>query len=184
LIFKGFNDGNFILNQSFSTGSSRPKYVSVGDLNNEDRLDIVVVNYGTNTIGIYIGSKDESFILLKIYSTGYDSIPNSLSIADLNNDYQLDIVVANSGTHNIGLFVGYGNGTFKDQKIYSTSFRSNPLSVAIVDINNDNYLDIIVANYGRNNIKIFFGNIEGKEGESLRAKIGPFNKTHYFSTKS
>ena len=90
------------------------------------------------------------------YHTGYDSLPKSLAIADLNNDNHLDIVVANSGTNNIGIFVGNGNGTFADQKIYSTGVGSNPSSVAVGDVDHDDHVNIIVANSDAKSISIFF----------------------------
>ena len=161
VIFMGEGDGSFIFNQSFSTGSSRPLMIAVADLNNDHRLDIAVLNYGTNSVGIFFGSKDGSFVFSTVYPTGYDSLPMSLVIAHLNNDDQLDIVVANFGTDNIGLFFGTGNGTFADQKIHSTNFGSNPTSVTAGDINHDNYLDIIVANSGAKNISLFFGDETG-----------------------
>ena len=156
-IYLGFHDGSFIRGKTFSTGSSRPLFIGVNDLNNDQQLDIAVINSGTHSIGIYFGIGDGSFLSSMIYSTGYDSFPRSLAIADLNNDHHLDIAVANSGTNNIGLFLGYGNGTFKDQMIYSTGFESNPSSVAIDDLNNDHYSDIVVANSGTSYIEIFFG---------------------------
>ena len=171
-IYLGLNDGSFISRRSISTGSSRPLFIAVNDLNNDQQLDIVVVNFGIHSIGIYLGLGDGSFRSSMIYSTGYDSFPRSLAIADLNNDHHLDIVVANSGTNNIGLFLGYGNGRFKDQKIYSTGFQSNPSSVVIDDLNNDHYLDIVVANSGRNNIKIFFGDKDGSLSREVSYSTG------------
>ena len=40
---------------------------------------------------------------------------------------------------------------------YSTGFASAPNMVAVGDFNNDHRLDIAVANYGTNNVGIFFG---------------------------
>ena len=156
-IFLGFNNGSFIFKNSFSTDSSRPLFIAVGDFNNDDRIDIAVVNSGIHSVGIFFGFGDGYFVFSKMYSTGYDSLPKSLAIADLNKDNQLDIVVANSGTDTIGIFFGYKNGTFTNQTTYYIGMNSVPLSVAIADINNDSQLDMIVANSGMNNISIIFG---------------------------
>ena len=80
--------------------------------------------------------------------------------------------MANSGTNNIGLFLGYGNGRFKDQMIYSTGFVSNPSSVAIDDLNNDHYLDIVVANSGTSYIEIFFGDKDGDFSREVSYSMG------------
>ena len=52
------------------------------------------------------------FANLMTYSTGNQSGPWGISVGDFNNDHRSDIVVANSNTNNIGVFLGYGNGTF------------------------------------------------------------------------
>ncbi|CAF4403712.1 unnamed protein product, partial [Adineta steineri] len=69
----------------------------------------------------------------------------------------LDIVVANSGTNNIIIFLNHGNGSFPNQITYSTGSDSEPYSVAVGDFNNDTRLDIVAANFWTNNIIVFLG---------------------------
>ena len=61
------------------------------------------------------------------YSTGYFSFPSKLAVSDFNNDTHLDIAVANYGSDNIGIFLGYGNGIFAnmDNVSYWTWFCSD-----------------------------------------------------------
>ena len=147
-------------NKSSISYSSQPRSIAIGDLNNDNRLDIVVANSGTNTIGIFISNIDGTFSNQNTYSTGLQSRPYSIVINDFNNDNYLDIAVANYGTNNIGIFLGYGNATFENQKVFSTG-SSHPLFITTGDINNDNRTDIIIVNYGTNNIGIFLGNGDG-----------------------
>ncbi len=88
---------------------------------------------------------------------GYDSLPCFITITDINDNTDLDLLVANNGTNNIGMFFGYSNGTFTYQKTFSTGSGSHPCSITVSDINNDNQSDLIVAKYGSNQIVIFFG---------------------------
>ncbi|CAF4146497.1 unnamed protein product, partial [Adineta steineri] len=159
-IFLGIGNGTFMSQITFSTGSSRPLWIAVGDMNNDKQIDIVVANYGTNDIGILFGDGLGNFASPKTLSTGYDSVPYSLAISDLNNDDKLDIIVANHGTGNVVIFVGQGNGTFEMQFIISTGYKSQPYSVAVDDLNNDTYMDIVVACSGLNTIDVLlsFGN--------------------------
>ena len=62
----------------------------------------------------------------------------------LNNDHQLDIVVANNGNNNMGVLLGCVNGTFFSQLTYSTGDSSEPFDLAIGDFNNDSRLDVVV----------------------------------------
>ena len=161
-IFYGYGNGSFASLIAFSTGASRPVSIAVGDFNHDHWMDIVVTNNGTNSIGVLFGSGNGSFGNLTTYATGYDSFPNFVVTADFNSDHYLDIVVANYGTDNVGVFMGYGNGSFATQITYSTNLRSIPLSIAVNDFNNDGYLDIAVANSGTNTVGIFLGYGNGR----------------------
>ncbi|CAF4731963.1 unnamed protein product, partial [Rotaria sp. Silwood2] len=116
---------------------SKPSSIAVGDFNNDKCLDIAIANYGTDNIGILLGHGNGSFENMTIYSTGNGSQPLAIALGDVNNDTLLDIVVANSGTDNIGIFLGYHNGSFAALTTYSTEKGSRPMSIAISDFNSD-----------------------------------------------
>jgi hypothetical protein len=154
-ILLGHGDGHFTDQFIYTTGNnSGPCSLAVGDLNNDHHLDIVVVNSRVNTIGIFFGDGNGNFSDSKIYSTGIGSDPSSVAIDDLNKDTHLDLVIANWGTNNILVFLGLGNGTFFELKSYSLGYNARPQFIAIGDINNDNALDIAVANFGSDYVEI------------------------------
>ena len=145
-LFLGYFGESFVGAPAYSTGSSsRPTSVAVGDFNNDTRLDVVVANNGTDSVMILFGSGYGTFISETIYSTGNGSQPCWVAVGDFNNDNQLDVVVANSGTNSIGVFLSNGSGTFSNQMMYFTGVRSQPYSVVVVDFNNDTRLDIAVG---------------------------------------
>jgi streptogramin lyase len=186
----GYGNGSFAQKISYITGPSRPLSLAVNDFNNDHRLDIAVVNYGTNSMGVLLGYGNGSFASQTTYLTAFDSLPQAIAVGDFNNDGQLDITVANTGTNKIGVFLGNGNGAFSNQTIYSTGSNSNPMSIAIDDLNNDTRLDIVVANYGTNNIGVFIGNGDGTFAKQViystglgshpvSVAIGDFNKDSF-----
>ncbi|CAF1150131.1 unnamed protein product [Adineta steineri] len=157
-ILFGFGNGSFILVVQFSTGSfSLPNAVTVGDLNNDNRLDIVVSNYGTNTVGIFLGYGDGNFTMIVTYSTGLQSWPYWVSLGDFNGDNALDIAVPTFDNEYVSVFMNYGNGSFSDATFYSSGPGAGPSCASIGDFNNDNILDIAVANNGINNVVVLFG---------------------------
>jgi hypothetical protein len=156
-IFLGTGNGTFTSQTTFTTESSRPQWIAVGYFNNDTALDIAVVNYGTNNVGVLLGSGNGTFARQITSSTGYDSLPMSLVVNDFNNDNQLDIAVANYGTNNVGILLGHRNGTFATQNTFSTGANSHPISIATGDFNNDTYMDIVVVNYGGDNVGILLG---------------------------
>jgi FG-GAP-like repeat len=117
-------------------------------------MDIVVANHGTDSVGVFLGYGNGSFMNQSLHPTGFGSRPYSVSVIDINNDTLLDIVVANQGTNNIGIFLGYGNGLFADQMLVALEYGSLPFSVIVGDFNNDQLLDMAVGNSGTDNIDI------------------------------
>jgi hypothetical protein len=142
----------------YSTGSC-PYSVVIGKFNADTHLDIVVANLNGNTVSVLLGYPDTAFTNQMMLTTGKASRPRALATSDFNNDRELDIVIANSGVNNVGIFLGYGNGSFANQATYSTG--SYPLSVAVGDFNNDTRLDIVVANFGSNNVGVLLGHGNG-----------------------
>ncbi|CAM4827581.1 unnamed protein product [Rotaria magnacalcarata] len=156
-ILLGNGDGSFTNQTSIETKPSHPLCLAVGDFNNDKQLDITIANYGTNSIGVHLGFGNASFIKQITLSTGYDSLPYAVAVGDFNNDDKLDIVFANFGTHNVGIFLGYGNGTFIIQTTHATGTNSHPYFIAIADLNNDGQLDIAVVTSGTDSLCLFFG---------------------------
>ncbi|CAF4212365.1 unnamed protein product, partial [Adineta steineri] len=109
---------------------------------------------GINTISIFLSNGTGTFSNQITYSTGVSSQPYSVVILDFNNDSRLDIAVASYGTSNIGVYFGYGNGSFMNQLIFSSGFNSHPFALAVGDIDNNNLTDIIATNNGYGNIDI------------------------------
>ncbi|CAF4742513.1 unnamed protein product, partial [Rotaria sp. Silwood2] len=109
------------------------------------------------------------------------SQPRSIAVGDFNNDDFIDIVVANSGSNTIGIFLSHDNGTFTDQNVYTTGFQSSPYSVVTNDFNNDNFIDIAVTNYRTNNVGIFFGHGNGTFSTQISFSTG---SSHPFFIKT
>lgn len=160
---------------SYMTGPSRPLYITVDDFNNDNRSDIVVVNYGTNSINILIGKGNGSFQMVTIYSSGYDSSPYHVAVTNFNGDTWLDIVVANYGTGNIDIHLGYGNGTLANQITLTAGLGSNPYALAVGDFNNDKNVDIAVTHSGTGNIDIFLGFSNRTFAQQMTYFIGFFS---------
>ncbi|CAF4099118.1 unnamed protein product [Rotaria socialis] len=151
-IYFGQDDGSFSIPTQFPTGTGSTLYmVAVGDLSKDSRLDIAVANFGTNSIGVFMGFRNGSFDNHTDHSI-CTSRPIVISISDLNNDALLVIVSVNYRTHRISIPHGYENGKFSSAIMYWTGYGSFRSSVVIADFNNDNYLDLAVTNYGTDNI--------------------------------
>ena len=166
VILFGNGDGTFSSRMQIETGSSHPIYVVVDDFDNDQYSDIAFLGYGTNLVGVLLGLGNGAFRRSIEFSTGFDSLPHSIAVGDLNNDGRQDIAVANYGTDNIGLFLGNGDGTFTSQMTFTTGINSGPYSIAIFDMNNDTHLDIVIVYLKIDKVAVFLGHENGSIGKS------------------
>lgn len=89
-------------------GKNSPSAVSVRDLDNDGRDDIIVANTAAGSVSVFLNAGPATFRSpLKI---DLDNTParktSALAVVDLNGDGRLDIVTANSGTGDLSLLVG------------------------------------------------------------------------------
>jgi hypothetical protein len=90
-----------------------------------------------------------------IYPTGdIRDKPQSVAVGDFNNDAILDIVVVNYRSNNLGGFLGHGNGTFAEMVLLSVEYGSHPFFVLVGDFNDDQKLDLALANNGTDSLHI------------------------------
>jgi hypothetical protein len=146
-----------------TSDGSRPRSFVINDFNNDGRMDIAVAKSGSDNIGIFLGYGNITFASQLAFSTSPNSSPYSIAAGDFNKDTYLDIVVTNYKSNNVGVFLGYGNGSFANQTTHPTDHE--PQFVAVDDLNNDTIIDIVVANYGSNSLGVFLGYGDGTFSE-------------------
>lgn len=162
------------------------------DLNNDGYADIVIsatsiTNASNNSVYIYMGS-----------NSGVSTTPSSvlshplgavyfgwaLTIGDLNNDDYPDLIVSDYGNGNLYVYNGSNSGasTSPSQTILNPSTSSFfGYSIAIGDVNGDDYLDLIVGDYIHNtkgSVYLYNGSIVGignTPSSMINCPSGPFS---------
>jgi len=161
--------GTFLPPETVAAGF-QPLNIAIADLNADGRLDLAIANLGTPdnpataSLSVLLNNSvaPGSFLAATNYATGERS--ESVSVGDLNGDGKPDIAVANGGVFgNTGsvsiLFQNPGTpGTFSPAM--NRPGTSQPLGVAIADLNEDSLLDIALADDG---VRILF-QIPGQPG--------------------
>ena len=105
------------------------------------------------------GSTDPSPIIFApavAYNSGV--FPDFVAIGDLNGDGHPDVVLAGSGSGQVSVLLGNGDGTFQPPRTYSSGYA---VSVAIGDLNGDGKPDLVVANGEGNSVTVLLGNGDG-----------------------
>lgn len=177
----GNGDGTFAAPRNI--GGDDQRGVAVGDLNQDGKLDVVIVGpqpqepLSQNRAGtVLIGNGDGTFEAPLFF--GPVRAPRSVIIADFNEDGISDLVVA-SGLRTATILQGNNNGTFGTTTIFEVGGR--PLTILSSDINADQLPDIVtgdedgtvsvVINHtGVNNAPVLnpIGNQTVNEGQTLQ----------------
>lgn len=81
--------------------------------------------------------------------------PQSVAIGDFNGDGKQDLAIANTGSHNVSIRLGDGNGGFSGSAIISVGVY--PVFIVIGDFNGDGKQDFATADAGSNFVSIRLG---------------------------
>lgn len=106
-VLSGTGTGTLRTAASYSAGSnSAPPSVALGDLNKDGRPDLVSANYGYNTAGVLLNQGAGSFPATATQlSTGNNSAPNDVAVADVNGDGRADLITANFTTGKVAVLL-------------------------------------------------------------------------------
>jgi hypothetical protein len=104
-------------------------------LNDDHFSDIVVANRDSGTVDIFVNLGNGTFRDEIIIPIAEDSQLTFVAIVDVNNDKYLDIIILSATWSEIGILIGYGNGSFSEIDFYLTGNNSFPLSFAVDDLN-------------------------------------------------
>lgn len=147
-------------NGTFEEGSQYPVHrtpvsVSSEDVNGDGHPDLAVA-LRNDKIKIFLGSADGAFRPTAQYE--YGDTPTSVALKDLNQDSKPDMIVTYGGPmlSAVSVWIGNGDGTFRDPKDYKSGRR--PLGVSVADFNNDRMLDLLVINGEGDSFTTFLGN--------------------------
>lgn len=159
-IWRGNGMGTFQKQgMSYEVGRD-PGSLVVADLNQDGYLDIITASYTDSTIfvGVNQGKTNPGlFTKLAMFESGMS--PNSLALADLNEDKIPDLLVGSEGGF-FSIYQGKGDGSFGylttlgGRNLYSYSF-------AVADFDLDGHLDIATSgpleNFSSHTLSIFHG---------------------------
>ncbi len=154
-ILRGSGNGKFVKAGELYAGYQLTA-ITVGDLNNDGRVDIATANSGSWDISVFYNNGAGSFATQVLYDVGIS--PSAIIAADLNGDGKLDLAVPNYDWENVSILQNLGSSFAPARHILTAK---NPAAVAATDINSDGRVDLLVANAGANNLTALLGVCDG-----------------------
>jgi FG-GAP-like repeat len=134
-------------------------YIAAADLNGDGRPDVAAADE-SDSVWVMLGHGDGTFGPAARYHA--NDTPAGVVIADLNEDGELDLAVANVNSSDVSILLGRGDGTFAPTRNYRLEAPySGTSSAAIADLNGDGRPDIAAANDLTNDVSVALGRGDG-----------------------
>jgi hypothetical protein len=156
---------------SYGAGS-KPYVLLAGDMNRDGRLDLVVANEQGNSVLVYLGQGDGTFVVVPAeFPTG--EYPTGGAIADFNGDGIPDVVTANYHGNSVTVLLGVGDGTLRPGTTQPTESGAETSNLAVGDLNGDGVPDVVATNPARGSFTVFLGNPDGtlRPGTTYQAGV-------------
>ena len=146
-VLYGQGDGSFSPPIGHATGAN-PMAVAAGDVNGDQATDLVVANFGSNTVSLFLAG--DGFAPKRDFPVGF--APRSVALAYLNGDTNLDLIVASQAAATVSVLIGNGHGGFWPPVPYAVGGFA--FSLAVADFNGDSKLDVATGNWGTSSVTV------------------------------
>jgi hypothetical protein len=129
--------------------------VSVGDMNGDKALDLVVTS--NPGVAIFLGNGDGTFQPASIYPAG--SFPIGEAVVDFNGDGNLDVAATSQTDGAVDILLGNGDGTLQSAVSYAAPAARG---IAVGDFNGDHIRDLVTSgDFPPYSVNVLLGNGDG-----------------------
>ena len=152
----------------------------MADVNGDGEPDLVVADEGSNDVSILLNQSQKGGTIAfsagpRLSSGG--SGPVSTVVGDFTGGSYPDILVTNSGSNDVTLLPGVGQGFFNDQDPRKYSAGSDPVTSFVGNF--DGQTDLVTVNAGSNDLTVISG-FEGPDAVFSTIASGGVDPTTAF----
>lgn len=131
----------FQLDSVYATSGTVTQPVLAG-FNNDGNLDMAAISYDSSCVRVRLGIGSGNFGTAIKYTTGVNSRPTGIAVADFNEDGNMDIITS-CDNNRVAMLLGNGSGGFGAPTQFTGG--STPRSITVADFNNDGNVDVAIA---------------------------------------
>lgn len=144
-ILKGNGDGTFteFPNSPLAVGNL-PVAIASGTLSGSNGPALAIVNQQDNTVSVYLGNGDGTFVAASQSPLATDTTPSGVAIADLAQSSAGGIAVTNTAVGTVTVFADLGSGLFASA--IEPAAGTSPDAILAGDFTNSAFPDIVVTN--------------------------------------
>ena len=130
------------------TAGTNPQGLAIGDLNGDNKPEIVVTNRNSDNVTVYPNNTLPGSLTAASFGPSQQLFagdgPTSAQVGDLDGDGKLDIAVANLLGNTVSVYRNTSvGGSLSFQTAVSLAMADNPFTIALADMDGDNKVDIV-----------------------------------------
>jgi hypothetical protein len=156
----------------FAAGQHPYEGLSVGDVNGDNKLDVVVPDIHGKAVSVLLGDGTGSFVTAPGSPCAVGDRPGFVTLGDLNGDGKLDIVATHDDDPIVFVLLGDGRGGFRPTAGSPIKLTENVWGAVVVDLNGDGKNDLVLG-ATKEHVLILLGDGAGAfEKEPIRVPVG------------
>lgn len=131
---------------NLATGGTSPQAIQTVDLDRDSDLDLAVVNFSSDKVGILLNDGKGQFTDPITHRT-QGRLPVTVHFGLFSDDLDLDMVVLTDGGGALELFRGSGDGNFGDSVLIAGGLLagSSESSLTLADLDGDRIAELAVV---------------------------------------
>ncbi|HMC01368.1 MAG TPA: T9SS type A sorting domain-containing protein [Flavobacteriaceae bacterium] len=153
--YPGDGTGNFASEEVIESGTTNgPLNISIGDFDGDTDNDALIYYHTTGSLEIYYNQYVESGTMTVSWVKDLVTVDNSstyllvVDFADVNNDGNMDVIKSDGSSGEVIWYNKIKDGASTPHTISDNSIIVNPGTVAIADLDNDTFNDVILTDGG------------------------------------
>jgi hypothetical protein len=156
--------GTFPTLDNYAVGTG-PAGLFAADFDGDGRTDLAVANSGvSDDVSLLINSGmgfGAGTGFNPATSLGAGTAPSGVYAADFNNDGAVDLAVANNGSDDVSILMGFGNGSFYLTYTYTVGAGAGPSRIIGARFSGLGFLDLVTADNTGGGVSVLRGNGDG-----------------------